>query len=141
MKALLVEFDSQTGKRAGEIDPRDPGLFCYGWQNLDRIPAIEIRLVIDGRDTSRYEKMPGVKVLHNDGEIDRVIEQNFPPRYSIENDNTFRMHCEQRGVNLDDYAGKSMQEILADLHAKGIAGVRKTERLRARDVLKLRGQK
>ena len=82
--------------------------------------------------------VPGVKVLHNDGEIDRAIGENIPPRYGIENDTTFRMHCERRGVNFDDYAGKSMQEILADLYAKGVAGIRKTERLRARDVLKLR---
>lgn len=138
MQALLIEFDPQTGKRAGGIDPRDKGLFCYGWQNLDLVPAIEIRLVTDGRDTSRYEVMSGVKVLHDDGEIDQAIDQNIPPRYGIENDTTFRMHCERRGMNLDNYSGKPMQEILANLHAQGIAGIRKTERLRMGDVRKLR---
>lgn len=138
MHALLIEFDPQTGKRAGGIDPRDKGLFCYGWQNLDLVPAIEIRLVTDGRDISRYEVMSGVKVLHGDGEIDQAIEQNIPTRYGVENDTTFRMHCERRGINFDDYAGKTMQEILADLHAKGIEGIRKTECLRMADVRKLR---
>lgn len=141
MNALLIEFNPQTGRRAGGINPRDLGLICYGWQNLDRVPAIEIRLVVDGRDTSRYEKMPGVKVLHNDGEIDQAIEQNMPPRYGIENDTTFRMHCERRGINFDDYVGKSMQETLADLHAKGVAGIRKTKRLKMADVGKMRGLK
>jgi len=139
MQALLIEFDPQTGKRAGNIDPRDPGLICYGWQNLDRVPAIEIRLVVDGRDVSKYEGVKGIKVLHDDEEIDRAIEENIPPRYSIENDTTFRMHCEQRGVNFGAYAGKTTQEILADLHAKGIVGIRKTGPLRMKDIRKMRG--
>lgn len=139
MRALLIEFDLQTGKRAGGIDPRDPGLICYGWQNLERIPAIEIRLVADDRDISKYEGIPGVKVLHDDGEIDKAIEDNTSPLYGIQNETTFRMHCEQRRINLDSYAGKTMQEILADLHAKGIAGIGKTERLKMRDVRKMRG--
>jgi len=47
MRALLIEFDLATGKRAGDINPKDPALPCYGWQNLEREPAIEIRLVED----------------------------------------------------------------------------------------------
>ena len=31
MNALLIEFDVNTGIRAGNIDPNDPKLQCYGW--------------------------------------------------------------------------------------------------------------
>lgn len=34
MRALLIEFDLKTGKRAGGINPKDPKLQCYGWQDL-----------------------------------------------------------------------------------------------------------
>ena len=141
MRALLIEFDIQTGKRAGGINPRDPGLICYGWQNLDRMPALEIRLVVDNRNISQYERVLGVKVLHNDNEIDSAIEGNIPPLYAVEDDTTFKWHCEQRKIKLDKYSGKTMQEIWADLYADGIAGIRKTERLKMKEVKRMRQAK
>lgn len=141
MRALLIEFDPQTGRRAGGIDPRDSGLFCYGWQNLDAIPALEIRLITDVRDASRYEGVPGVTVLRSDAEIDRAIDDHMPPRYGIENETVMRMHIERRGIDLDTYAGRGMKEVLADLHGKGVAGVRKIECLKMKDIRQLRGLK
>lgn len=47
MIALLIEWNQNTGKRAGNINPKDPKLQCYGWQNMDVTPAIELRVVED----------------------------------------------------------------------------------------------
>ena len=71
--ALLIEFDLSTGRRPGGIDPRDPGLRCYGWQNLDTIPAKEIRLIVDGRDPKQYEGIEGIKILWGRDEINKAM--------------------------------------------------------------------
>ena len=73
-RALLIEFDLTTGKRAGDINPRDSKLQCYGWQNLDSSPAKEIRLIEDDRDISQYEGVKGVTVL-TDEAVDRAIKE------------------------------------------------------------------
>lgn len=94
MDGLLIEFDLRTGRRAGDIDPRDPGLKCYRWQNLDEedinakgyvwqsdLPpgsrGLEIRVVEDGRDLSQYEGVPGVTVLRGNAAINAALDSYF----------------------------------------------------------------
>lgn len=80
-RALLIEWDPITGKRAGDINPRDPKLQCYGWQNWDREPALELRLVEDDRDLSQYKNVKGVTIIEGVEAINEVIDKHFPPRY------------------------------------------------------------
>jgi len=125
--ALLIEFDPYTGERAGGINPRDPGLQCYGWQDLDSFPAREIRLVVDGRDVSRYEGVPGVKVLRGKDEINAAIDALGLERYKVVDRDLFAAHLAQRpDIKLDDIAaqtGRDPQKALAALYNRGILGI------------------
>lgn len=123
--ALLIEWDPETGERAGGINPRDPNLPCYGWQDLESRPAREIRLVKDGRDLKQYENVPGIKILRGKDEINRAIDELNLERYVIDCEPLFILHVLQRRIRLDDYRGKTSREILKDLYEKGIVGIRK----------------
>ena len=125
-RALLIEFDVNTGQRAGEIDPKDPKLQCYGWQDLESVPAREVRVVEDDRDLSEYEGIPGVTILTSETEINQAIEAVVPERFSIQEITLFQEDLRQRGISLaDDYSGWDTPAILKDLHTKGIVGIRK----------------
>jgi hypothetical protein len=126
-RALLIEFDLSTGKRAGDISPKDPKLPCYGWQDLDSEPAKELRLVMDDRDLSIYEGVPGVTILDNPGKINQAIRDNFPARFNVQDSTLMLEHLRQRNISLDDYSGWDTQAILNDLHGKGIVGIKKRE--------------
>lgn len=82
MRALLVEVNYQSGRRAGGVDPTDPNLQCYGWQSLPSEDGsdVEIRLVEDDRDLSEYRDAPGVRVLEGEDEIDAAIAQFIPAK-------------------------------------------------------------
>lgn len=124
-KALLIEFDASTGKRAGNISPKDPGLFCHAWQDLDSVPAREIRLVNDGRELSQYEGVPGVTILNNEAEINQAVDQVKPPWHSIENETLFLEDLRQRNIKLSDFEGWSQKEILAELNKRHVVGIRR----------------
>ena len=79
--ALLIEWNIHTGKRAGNIDPNDPKLQCYGWQVWEEEPALELRLIEDDRDISQYENIEGVTIIRGVKAINKCIADNFPPRY------------------------------------------------------------
>lgn len=128
VKALLIEFDLNTGKRAGDISPKDPNLPCHGWQDLESDPAREVRLVEDDRDLSQYKEIPGVTILNGETQINQIIADIVPERYSVENEILFLEHLRQRNINLDDYTGQNLQEILRSLHEAGIIEIRKTQR-------------
>jgi len=127
--ALLIEWDPNTGERAGGINPRDPGLMCFGWQQMDTIPAKEIRLIMDGRNVSQYENIPGITILRGRAEINTAIDALNLTRYSIQNETLFREHLSRRtDIDLSLYVGKSVDEILKDLYeVKKIIGIRKVE--------------
>lgn len=127
-KALLIEFNLSTGKRAGNISPRDPQLPCHGWQDLESEPAREIRLVEDDRDMSQYEGISGVTILNGEAKINQAITNIVPERYSVKNQGLFLEHLRQRNINLDDYSEQSLQAILHSLHGMGIVGISKTHR-------------
>ena len=127
-KALLIEFDLSTGKRAGDIRPKDKNLPCHGWQDLESEPAREIRVIEDDRDMSQYEGISGVTILNGETEINQAINNIVPERYFVQDEQLFLEHLRQRNINLDDYGGQSQQAIMQSLHEKGIVGISKTNR-------------
>ena len=127
-KALLIEFDINTGKRAGNISPRDPNLPCHGWQDLESEPAREIRVIEDDRDLVQYGGVEGVTILNGKAEINQAITNIVPERYSIQDEQLFLEHLRQRKINLDDYGGQNQQAVLRSLHKKGVIGISKIYR-------------
>ncbi|MCL0035856.1 hypothetical protein M1N47_00285 [Dehalococcoidia bacterium] len=123
MRALLIEVDFETGKRAGGIDPRDPNLRCRGWQNLDSKPGLEIRLVEDDRDLSQYAGVPGVTVLEGKDTINAAIQANFPPGYNVVDRELLLAHLRERGISLDLFAGQSLDDRAEELFRQGFAGI------------------
>lgn len=127
MIALLIEWNPNTGERAGNINPRDPKLQCHGWQNMDVTPAVELRLVEDDRDLSQYEEVEGITVLNGRDEINTAIDVNFPPKISIEDELLYSEHVkEQIGdkkikiTDLPDDREKRLRELKEIYHIKGI---------------------
>jgi len=80
-RALMIEWNASTGERAGGINPRDPKLQCYGWQVMDKEPALELRIVEDDRDLSIYKDVKGVTIIEGAAAINAAIKKHFPPRY------------------------------------------------------------
>ena len=126
MEALLIEFDARTGIRAGKINPKDPKLQCHGWQDLESTPAKEVRIIEDGRNLSQYEGMEGVTVLRGKAKINEAISSICKPRYVVEHEILLQEHLKQKNIELSDYEGQSLQEILKDLvENKKIIGIKK----------------
>jgi len=123
VKALLIDFNAKTGKRAADINPRDPKLPCHGWQDLESTPAREIRLVEDGRDLSSYKGVPGVIILENADAINLAIDELVPERYQVVNEALMLEHLRQEDIKLRDYKGQDINSILKDLYGQGIVGI------------------
>ena len=136
MKALLIEFDVRTGRRAGNISPRDPGLYCHGWQDLKGIPAKEIRLIEDERDLKQYEGIEGITILNNDDEIEKAIENVIPETIAIENEMLMRLDIEQRGIQIKDLRAKNTTELLQELKTLGVKGIGTRKPLKLKEVKK-----
>jgi len=150
MRGLLIEFDGTTGRRPRGISPKDPGLKCWGWQQLDpekvrelgyvprAIPncCLEIRVIEDDRDTSQYEgrESEGITLLRDDREIQEAIDKYVIPLYAVQNEVLFRAHLEQRGVRLDDVPGRNTQEQLKHLYSMGIKGIAEIRRPRLKEI-------
>ena len=123
MKALLIEFNLQTSKRSGDINPRDPGLRCIA-QNLESSPAKEIRVVEDERDIGQYQGIPGVTILNTNAEINAAIDREMPVRYSKADPELYRVGLEKLAPDkLREFAGRETQEILRKACEMGIPGV------------------
>jgi len=101
LKALLIEWDPSTGIRARNINPKDPKLRCYGWQNMDVSPAIELRLVEDDRDLSIYNNVTGVTVLQLSTEINAAIDANFPSKMVIDDEIIYAAHIKKMADNIN----------------------------------------
>lgn len=127
-KALLIDFDLSTGKRAGDISPKDPNLLCHGWQDLESEPAREIRVIEDDRNVAQYEGILGVTILNGEAEINQAITDITPERYSIQDERLFLEHLRQRKINLDDFSGQKQQVVLQSLYEEGIVGIVKRKR-------------
>ena len=154
MNALLIEFDLRSGRRAGNINPRDRGLKCYGWQNLDEedinakgyvwksdIPAgcraLEIRVVEDGRDLRQYEGIAGVTVLRGNKAINDALDKYFEQYdYALPTERTdaalFVEALREKGLKISDLdfsTPRKRRETLRILHEKhGIKLIRKIKR-------------
>jgi len=121
MKALLIEVDFSTGRRAGGIHTKNnPNLMCHGWQNLER--GLEIRLVMD-EDTKPYENIPGVTILNGKSEINAAIDAVVPTRYAVKDKELLLAHLKEKGISLDTLAGKTLDEAAEDLFAQDLAGI------------------
>ena len=127
MRALLIEFDLKTGKRAGSINPKDPKLPCHGWQDLEREPAIEIRLVEDDRDLSIYTGVAGVTILDGKKAINKAIIANIPTRYAVKDKELLLAHLKEKNISLDTFAHKSLNDVAEELYKQGLAGITKRE--------------
>ena len=124
MKALLIEVDFSTGRRAGGIKTKsNPNLMCHGWQDTDA--GLEIRLVMDG-DTKPYENVKGITILDGEKAINKAIQANIPVKYAVKDKELLLAHIKEKGVSLDTFAGKSLQDAAKELHSQGLAGI--TER-------------
>lgn len=132
MKGLLIEFDVTRGDRGGRpkgVKSKDPKLQCYGWQDLEATPQIEIRVIEDDRDIAQYEgrEAEGIKVLYTDEEIQAEIDK-LPTRCSIDSPELFQADVKQKGISLSTLKGKNTKEQLAELHERGVKGIRKSAR-------------
>jgi len=132
MRALLIEWNPKTGKRAGDINPRDPKLQCYGWQNSDIDPAIEIRVVEDDRDLSNLKGVKGVTILGSKKAINDAINSYIPPKYGIHSEYLMREHMKEKNIPLESFVGMNMGEVAKKAHELGLIGVaeRKPEKVK-----------
>ena len=123
MKALLIEVDFSTGRRAGGIKTKNnPNLMCHGWQDLESTPGLEIRLVMDG-NTEPYENIPGITILDGEKAINKAITANIPVKYAVKDKELLLAHLKEKGVSLDTLAGKSLQDGAKELYVQGLAGI------------------
>lgn len=128
MKALLIEWNQSTGKRAGNINPKkDQKLICHNWQNMEVTPAIELRIVEDDRDMSQYEGVPGITILNGKEAINNAIDANFPSKISIEDELIYSEHVKEQIGNkkikineLPDDRTKRLKELKNKYGIKGI---------------------
>ena len=123
MKALLIEVDFSTGRRAGGIHTKNnPNLMCHGWQDLESTPGLEIRIVMDG-DTKPYENILGITILNGKKAINEAIQANIPVKYAVKDNELLLAHLKEKGISLNTFAGKSLQDGAKELYAQGLAGI------------------
>ena len=123
MKALLIEVDFSTARRAGGIKTKNnPNLLCHGWQDFDSEPGKEIRLVMDG-NIKPYENIPGITILNNKEEINVAIDANIPVKYAVKDKELLLAHLKERGIPLETFAGKTLQDAAKELYARDLAGI------------------
>ncbi len=124
MKALLIEVDFSTGRRAGGIQIKNnPNLWCDGWQDLEA--GLEIRIVKDG-NTKPYESVKGITILDGEKAINAAIDANIPTQYAVRDTNLLIAHMKEKGISLDTVANKSAKQIAQEAFALNLAGI--TER-------------
>lgn len=125
MKALLIEWNPNTGERAGGINPRDPKLQCNGWQNMDISPAIELRLVKDDRDLSVYDSVSDVTVLTGQDDINTAITANFPSKIKIDDDLIYSEHIKSKcdKINIDELPDDREERLKVLKSVYGVKGI------------------
>jgi hypothetical protein len=133
MKALLIEWDPNTGKRAGNINPKDRYLQCNGWQNMETIPAIELRIIKDDRDISQFKNIKGITVLEGRDAINESIDTNFKIRYCIDDDVIYSEHLKNKlnKKEIDiEILPDEREERLKTLKKMGVKGIREIKPLK-----------
>ena len=132
MKALLIEWEPHTGKRAGNINPKkDQYLRCNGWQNMDVVPAIELRLIEDNRDLLQYYGIKGVTVLNGKYEINAAIDVNFTSKFSIEDELIYSEHVKEqiseKKIKITDLPNDRIERLKELKDKYGIKGIREVK--------------
>ena len=136
MKALLIAWNETTGKRAGNINPKDPNFQCYGWQRLNGADSLEIRLVMDGK-VDNFRGVEGITVLENDEEIDNAIDQRLKPRRYLVSETIILKSMEEKGLKVsDELLNMDMGEIIDYAIAHSLAGVKERKLKKVRDVIR-----
>lgn len=121
MKALLINVDFSTGKRAGGIQIKgNPNLWCNGWQNLDT--GKEIRIVKDG-NVDQYKNILGVTILDGEQAINEAIDSHIPTQYVVRDMTLLIEHMKEKKIKLDILVGKNMKEIAQEAVGLKLAGV------------------
>ena len=134
MKALLIEWNNK-GERAGNINPKDPKLQCYGWQNMDVTPMLELRVVEDDRDLSYLVDVPGVTIIEGEAAINQAIDENFPPQYHISDEFIYQEHFKQKNkipatvIDIDKLPEKTEDRLKELKNKHGLKGIAIKERL------------
>lgn len=133
MRALLIEWEG-NGHRAGDINNKDVNLECRGWQNLNVVPMLELRLINDDRDLDYLKGVDGVTIILGADAINAAIDKHFPPKYHLSDEFIYQEHFKQKGrksgteINIDslpeDY--QERLKVLKDKH--GLRGIAKKER-------------
>lgn len=128
-RALLIEVDYQTGRRAGGINPSDPELQCYGWQNTPNQEGedLEIRLIEDDRDISQYEGVDGITILEGREEINEAIKEIVPPAYSVVNRELYEMTKEETDIDINEIPERRSDMIKFFYERDDIRGIEKRE--------------
>lgn len=99
--AILIEWDPSTGRRAGNINPKNPGLRCNGWQNMDVTPAIELRIIESPRTPEDFKNIKGITLLHGAEEINKAIDNHFPSKFSIDDEVIYKANINKIAHKLD----------------------------------------
>jgi len=125
--ALEIDVDFITGKRAGDIDPRDPNLICLPlWQNLEL--GKEMRLILDNRDLKQYEGIEGIVIHKGADAINKRVKELFKPRYSVQVSELFLVSIRQLGIDLKSVPkNTTVSEQLKFLSEQGVLGILKEE--------------
>ena len=134
MKGLLIEFELCSGKRAGNINPKDQYLKCYGWQDLENEPAKEIRIIEDDRKLNQYKNITGVTILYTNTEIENAIIEYIPKKYAIEDAIIFQMDYMNKKIKLDNSSHISSDKILEKLYKKGVQGIKEIKPMSLKNV-------
>ena len=133
MRALLIEWE-RNGHRAGDINNKDAKLQCHGWQNMDVVPMLELRVVVDNRDLECLRGVPGVTVIEGKDAINQAIDEHFPPKYHLQDVFLYQEHFKQKGkktgteIDIDTLPDNYQErlKVLKDTH--GLKGIVKKER-------------
>lgn len=126
MRALLIEWE-KNGKRSGDINPKDPKLQCYGWQNMDVSPMLELRLVEDTRDLSYLIGAPGVTIIDGKTAINQAIDDNFPPKYYLQDEFLYQEHFKEKN---NDTTSKLKINSLPDNHQDRLKVLKETHKIK-----------
>jgi hypothetical protein len=120
---LKIQVDFETGKRAGNIDPRDRGLACHPtWQNID--VGYEVRLIVDGRDVAVYENVPGIEILYGENVINAEVQAMQKDRYTVKNEALLVESIKQKGIDISDIPPDlSPEEEARELYLRGALGI------------------
>ena len=122
MRALVIEWEPHSGKRAAGINPKDPKLQCHGWQCMESDPAIEIRLVEDDRDLSIYESCDDVQILEGKETINAAIEKYILPKYHLVDMGLLLAAMKEHNCSCDEVCNMTIPEIAKWAYEHKLAG-------------------